>query len=110
MKIQLSTPFFKSDKGALAIFILVGYFAAFVIYYIDEGNYHFNGLAQPAEWIFLSAYALIFAGCSRIVYSFVKQAEMPQLAKVILSSIGGLMMIPFIVIILGFLLQILKVF
>jgi len=111
MKIQLISPFFKSDKGALAIFILIGYIAAFYLYYIDEGNYHFEGLKQPAEWIFLSVYALIFAGCSRIIYSFLKKSEqLPQFAKVVISAIGGLMMIPLIIIALAFFLQLLKVF
>lgn len=102
MNIQTNTPTLVSNRDVMIIFFVVAYVISFFLYYIDEGNYHFNGLANPAEWIFLSVYALIFAGSFRLVYHFLKKTALPNFIKLISSIVLGIFVLPTIVVILSF--------
>jgi hypothetical protein len=86
------------NKSATLVFILVGYFMSFFLYYIDEGNYHFKGLANPFEWIFVTVYALIFMGCFGLIYFFLRKTDLPFFVKLLIAVIVGIFILPTIVV------------
>jgi len=85
------------DKSASFVFILVGYFISFFLYYIDEGNYHFKGLANPLEWIPLTMYALILLGSFWLVYFFLRKTKLPFFGKLVTSVLLGIFVLPSII-------------
>ena len=87
------------NKSATFIFILVGYFISFLLYYIDEGNYHFKGLANPFEWIFVTLYALIFMGCFWLIYFFLRKTKLPFFLKLLIAVLTGIFILPSILIV-----------
>ena len=84
------------NKSAAFVFILVGYFISFFLYYIDEGNYHFKGLVNPFEWIFVTMSALIFMVCFWLVYFFLRKTKLPFFLKLLIAVILGIFVIPLI--------------
>ncbi|MFK8010174.1 MAG: hypothetical protein AB8H03_27720 [Saprospiraceae bacterium] len=86
------------NKSATLVFILVGYSISFFLYYIDEGNYHFKGLANPFEWIFVTIYALVFMGCFWLVYFFLRKTKLPFFFKLLIAVIAGSFVLPSILI------------
>jgi len=82
------------NKSATFVFILVGYFISFFLYYIDEGNYHFKGLVNPLEWIFVTIYALIFMGCFWLIYFFLRKTNLPFFLKLLTAVIAGTFVLP----------------
>ena len=77
MNSQINSSTLSPNKSATVVFLTVGYFISFFLYYIDEGNYHFEGLKNPIEWVFVTMYALIFMGCFWMIYVFLRKTELP---------------------------------
>jgi len=98
--VRVSNSIFKEkNKNAFLIFLLISYAISFYLYYIDEGNYHFEGLKQPSEWIFLSMYALLFAGVFSLTFLFVKKLNVSFFGKILISiSIGIVALFAFVLI------------
>lgn len=108
MQTQLNSSASNSNKQSTIIFLLVSYALAFFLYYIDEGNYHFHGLANPLEWIFLSVYALVFLGFMSLAFQIFKKSNLSYVGKLLGSILLGLGALPLLVILISFVIRIFR--
>jgi len=98
----LIEPIHKANGKLVGIFLLVGYVVALALYYVDEGNYHFDNLvAHPVEWVFVTMYAVLIAICCRIVFAMMQRTSLGYNSKLAISVIGGIASIPVLILVVG---------
>jgi len=82
----------------MILFVIVGYVLALTLYYVDEGNYHFDNLLEnPLEWIFVSMYALLIAGSIGLAYKILPQSKMSYRSRFFVGIVLGVLAIPVII-------------
>ena len=91
------------NTNLIALFtaLMVGFITSILLYYIDEGNYHLNGLSNPLEWIAVGIYTAIFSGCIYLIYTFFKKLDMPFKVQLVLSVVLGLIALPLLIILIS---------
>jgi len=105
---EIFVAFPKEKRRPTVLFVLVGYVLALALYYVDEGNYHFTNLIEyPLEWIFVSMYALLIAGCIGLVYKILPQSKMSYRSRLLSGIVLGVLAIPAIIILVGILVPLL---